>query len=66
MLDAAKNNPAQPENILIPPQQKAEYQVQDIQYSISGATFKLKTASAEYVVNSPLLGHFNIEVRSPV
>src|SRR5690606_41289295 len=41
--------------------QAADYQVQDIQYSISGAAFKLKTASAEYVVNSPLLGHFNIE-----
>ena len=61
MLDAAKNNPAQPKILTYSTTQKADYQVQDIQYSISGATFKLKTASAEYVVNSPLLGHFNIE-----
>jgi len=61
MLDAAENNPAQPKILTYSTQQKADYQVQDIQYSISGATFKLKTASAEYMVNSPLLGHFNIE-----
>ncbi|WP_333831368.1 UDP-N-acetylmuramoyl-L-alanyl-D-glutamate--2,6-diaminopimelate ligase [Acinetobacter schindleri] len=61
MLDAAKNNPAQPKILTYSTTQKADYQVQDIQYSISGATFKLKTASAEYIVNSPLLGHFNIE-----
>ncbi|WP_312326916.1 UDP-N-acetylmuramoyl-L-alanyl-D-glutamate--2,6-diaminopimelate ligase [Acinetobacter sp.] len=61
MLDAAQTNPAQPKILTYSTQQKADYQVQDIRYSISGATFKLKTASAEYVVNSPLLGHFNIE-----
>ena len=61
MLDAAQTNPAQPKILTYSTKQKADYQVQDIQYSISGATFKLKTASAEYMVNSPLLGHFNIE-----
>ncbi|MGE8523213.1 MAG: UDP-N-acetylmuramoyl-L-alanyl-D-glutamate--2,6-diaminopimelate ligase [Acinetobacter pseudolwoffii] len=61
MIDAARNNPSQPEILTYSTRQAADYQVQDIQYSISGAAFKLKTASAEYVVNSPLLGHFNIE-----
>ncbi|WP_265735984.1 Mur ligase family protein, partial [Acinetobacter sp. CFCC 11171] len=39
----------------------ADYQVTDIQYSLTGAQFKLRTAQAEFVVQSPLLGHFNIE-----
>ncbi|MGE8538945.1 MAG: UDP-N-acetylmuramoyl-L-alanyl-D-glutamate--2,6-diaminopimelate ligase [Acinetobacter sp.] len=61
MLEAAKNNPAQPQILTYSTTQAADYQVQDIQYSISGAEFKLLTAQGTFAVRSPLLGHFNIE-----
>jgi UDP-N-acetylmuramoyl-L-alanyl-D-glutamate--2,6-diaminopimelate ligase len=61
MLEAAKNNPAQPKILTYSTTQAADYQVQDIQYSISGAEFTLLTAQGQFNVHSPLLGHFNIE-----
>ena len=61
MLDAARQNPAQPKILTYSTHQAADYQVTDIQYSLSGAQFKLRTADGEFDVNSPLLGHFNIE-----
>ena len=61
MLDAAKNNPSQPQILTYSTTQVADYQVQDIRYSLSGASFKLLTAKGCFEVHSPLLGHFNIE-----
>ncbi|RKG54674.1 UDP-N-acetylmuramoyl-L-alanyl-D-glutamate--2,6-diaminopimelate ligase [Acinetobacter cumulans] len=61
MLNAARQNPAQPKILSYSTMQKADYEVRDIQYSLSGAHFKLITADAVYDVHSPLLGHFNIE-----
>ena len=61
MLDAARQNPAQPKILTYSTRQAADYQVTDIQYSLSGAQFKLRTADGEFEVSSPLLGHFNIE-----
>ena len=61
MLNAARQNPAQPKILSYSTTQKADYEVRDIQYSLSGAHFKLITADAVYDVHSPLLGHFNIE-----
>ncbi|UIJ76010.1 UDP-N-acetylmuramoyl-L-alanyl-D-glutamate--2,6-diaminopimelate ligase [Acinetobacter sp. SH20PTE14] len=61
MLNAARQNPAQPKILTYSTRQAADYQVTDIQYSLTGAKFKLRTAQAEFVVQSPLLGHFNIE-----
>ena len=61
MLDAAQHNPAQPQILTYSTTQVADYQVQDICYSLSGASFKLLTAKGCFEVHSPLLGHFNIE-----
>lgn len=61
MLNAARQNPAQPKILSYSTTQKADYEVRDIQYSLSGAHFKLITVDAVYDVHSPLLGHFNIE-----
>lgn len=61
MLDAAKANPAQPKILTYSTTQTADYQVDDIQYSLNGANFKLITEQGEFEVQSPLLGHFNIE-----
>ncbi|CAB1208145.1 UDP-N-acetylmuramoyl-L-alanyl-D-glutamate--2,6-diaminopimelate ligase [Acinetobacter bouvetii] len=61
MLDAAKANSAQPRILTYSTTQAADYQVQDIQYSLNGAKFKLVTTQGEFEVNSPLLGHFNVE-----
>ncbi|HJF28498.1 MAG TPA: UDP-N-acetylmuramoyl-L-alanyl-D-glutamate--2,6-diaminopimelate ligase [Acinetobacter lwoffii] len=61
MLNAAKNNPSQPKILTYSLSQPADYQVQDIRYSISGAAFKLLTAQGSFSIRSPLLGHFNIE-----
>ena len=61
MLNAAKGNVARPKILTYSTTQVADYQVQDIQYSLSGAQFKLITAQGEFIVHSPLLGHFNIE-----
>ena len=61
MLNAAQQNPSKPRILTYSTTQPADYQVQDIQYSLSGVSFKLVTAKGEFEVNSPLLGHFNIE-----
>jgi UDP-N-acetylmuramoyl-L-alanyl-D-glutamate--2,6-diaminopimelate ligase len=61
MLEAAKNNAAQPKILTYSTTQLADYQVKDIEYSLSGATFTLVTAHGEFKVASPLLGHFNVE-----
>ena len=61
MIAAAKANPSQPQILTYSLSQAADYQVSDIQYSISGAEFKLSTAQGTFTVHSPLLGHFNIE-----
>jgi UDP-N-acetylmuramoyl-L-alanyl-D-glutamate--2,6-diaminopimelate ligase len=61
MRDAALNNPAQPKILTYSTTQAADYQVTDIQYSLSGAQFKLHTKNESFHVDSPLLGHFNIE-----
>lgn len=61
MLQAAQLNPAQPKILTYSTQQTADYQAQQIEYSLHGVRFHLQTATAEYVVQSPLLGHFNVE-----
>ncbi|MCO8067506.1 UDP-N-acetylmuramoyl-L-alanyl-D-glutamate--2,6-diaminopimelate ligase [Acinetobacter schindleri] len=61
MIEAAQANLAQPKILTYSLSQAADYQVQDIQYRISGAEFKLITAQGTFTVQSPLLGHFNIE-----
>ena len=61
MLDAAKANPAQPKILTYSTTQAADYQVKDIQYSLNGANFQLITQQGEFAVQSPLLGHFNVE-----
>ena len=61
MLKAAQANPSQPKILTYSTHQTADYQVKDIQYSLSGAHFKLQTARGEFDVHSPFLGHFNIE-----
>ncbi len=61
MLDAASSNPAHPRILTYSTSKAADYQVFAIKYSISGATFRLKTPKGEFEVISPLLGHFNIE-----
>lgn len=61
MLNAAKANLHQPKILTYSLTKAADYQVTDIQYSISGATFTLVTAMGTFTVSSPLLGHFNIE-----
>lgn len=61
MIEAAQANLAQPKILTYSLSQAADYQVQDIQYQISGAEFKLITAQGTFTVHSPLLSHFNIE-----
>ncbi len=61
MIEAAQSNPARPKILTYSITQAADYRVENIQYSLSGASFKLITADAEFEVNSPLLGHFNVE-----
>lgn len=61
MIDAAQSNPAQPKILTYSTTQTADYRVENIQYSLNGACFKLITADGEFEVNSPLLGHFNVE-----
>mgnify|MGYP002716401376 FL=1 len=61
MIEAAQANLAQPKILTYSLSQVADYQVQDIQYRISGAEFKLITAQGAFTVHSPLLGHFNVE-----
>ncbi|EOR02469.1 UDP-N-acetylmuramoyl-L-alanyl-D-glutamate--2,6-diaminopimelate ligase [Acinetobacter tandoii] len=61
MLAAAQANPAKPQILTYSMTQAADYQVQDIEYSLSGAHFSLMTTQGQFIVQSPLLGHFNIE-----
>jgi len=61
MIDAAQSNPAQPKILTYSTTQTADYRVENIQYSLNGTCFKLITADGEFEVNSPLLGHFNVE-----
>ena len=61
MLAAAQANPAKPQILTYSMTQAADYQVQDIEYSLSGAHFSLMTTQGQFTVKSPLLGHFNIE-----
>ena len=61
MIDAAQSNPTQPKILTYSTTQTADYQVENIQYSLNGTCFKLITADGEFEVNSPLLGHFNVE-----
>lgn len=61
MIAAAQSNPNTPQILTYSLSQAADYRVEAIQYSISGATFDLVTASGRFTVQSPLLGQFNIE-----
>ena len=61
MVEAAKTNPAQPKILTYSTKQQADYQVKDIEFSLNGVSFKLVTSDRSYDVNSPLLGHFNVE-----
>lgn len=61
MLAAAQANPSQPKILGYSTQHAADYQVRDIAYSLDGAEFTLSSAQGEFKVQSPLLGHFNIE-----
>lgn len=61
MMNAASSNLSHPKVLTYSTSKAADYQVFGIKYSLDGATFHLKTARAEFTVNSPLLGHFNIE-----
>ena len=61
MLDAASSNQSHPKVLTYSTSKAADYQVFGIQYSLNGATFHLKMEQGEFTVQSPLLGHFNIE-----
>lgn len=62
MLETAQANPARPKILTYSLQHpEADYRVSDIHYSLKGAKFKLIAPTGEYVVQSPLLGQFNIE-----
>ncbi|RKG40455.1 UDP-N-acetylmuramoyl-L-alanyl-D-glutamate--2,6-diaminopimelate ligase [Acinetobacter rongchengensis] len=61
MLNAASSNLAHPKVLTYSTSKAADYQVFGIKYSLEGASFHLKTVRGEFTVNSPLLGHFNIE-----
>ncbi|ENX18203.1 hypothetical protein F895_00279 [Acinetobacter sp. CIP 64.2] len=62
MLAAARANPAQPKILTYSlTQATADYHIADLQYRLSGASFSLISPSGSYVVQSPLLGQFNVE-----
>lgn len=61
MLNAASSNLSHPKVLTYSTSKPADYQVFGIKYSLEGASFHLKTSKGEFTVNSPLLGHFNIE-----
>lgn len=62
MLNAAKANPAQPKILTYSlTQTTADYYIADLQYRLSGASFTLIAPTGHYVVQSPLLGQFNVE-----
>ena len=62
MLTAAKENPSQPKVLTYSlTQMTADYHIADLQYRLSGASFTLISPTGSYAVQSPLLGHFNVE-----
>ncbi|MEG2128286.1 MAG: UDP-N-acetylmuramoyl-L-alanyl-D-glutamate--2,6-diaminopimelate ligase [Acinetobacter sp.] len=62
MLTAAKENPSQPKVLTYSlTQTTADYHIADLQYRLSGASFTLMSPTGSYAVQSPLLGHFNVE-----
>ncbi|MEG0603951.1 MAG: UDP-N-acetylmuramoyl-L-alanyl-D-glutamate--2,6-diaminopimelate ligase [Acinetobacter sp.] len=62
MLTAAKENPSQPKVLTYSlTQTTADYHIADLQYRLSGASFTLISPTGSYAVQSPLLGHFNVE-----
>lgn len=61
MIQAVEKNSAKPKLLTYSTTQTADYQVKDIEYSLNGANFTLITAQGEFAIQSPLLGHFNIE-----
>ena len=62
MLDAAKANPSQPKILTYSlTQAVADYHIADLHYRLSGASFTLIAPTGLYSVQSPLLGHFNVE-----
>ncbi|ENW94018.1 UDP-N-acetylmuramoyl-L-alanyl-D-glutamate--2,6-diaminopimelate ligase [Acinetobacter dispersus] len=62
MLEAAKANPAQPKILTYSlTQTTADYYIADLQYRLSGASFTFIAPTGHYVVQSPLLGQFNVE-----
>lgn len=62
MLNAAQTNPSQPKILTYSlTQTTADYYIADLQYRLSGASFTLISPTGSYAVQSPLLGHFNVE-----
>lgn len=62
MLTAAKENPSKPKVLTYSlTQTTADYHIADLQYRLSGASFTLISPTGSYAVQSPLLGHFNVE-----
>ncbi|QER38410.1 UDP-N-acetylmuramoyl-L-alanyl-D-glutamate--2,6-diaminopimelate ligase [Acinetobacter suaedae] len=62
MLDAAKANPSRPKILTYSlTQAMADYYIGDLEYRLSGANFTLLAPTGSYSVQSPLLGHFNVE-----
>ncbi len=63
MLAHAKQNPAQPQISLYSTEHdtQVDYHVRDLQFSLSGAMFRLETPSGQYTVSSSLLGRFNVD-----
>ncbi len=61
MLEAAKKNPAKPKIITYALRQDAAYHVSNLRYSLKGASFTLISPQGEFDIQSPLLGHFNVE-----
>lgn len=62
MLQQAQQNPSKPQVLTYSlKDQKADVYVSQLSFSLQGATFNLHTAHGVFEVNSPLLGHFNVE-----
>ena len=62
MIKSAQNNPAQPKILTYSlTQNTADYYITDLSYSLAGATFNLVSQQGSFAVESPLLGHFNVE-----
>ena len=62
MLAAAKENPSKPKVLTYSlTQTSADYYIDHLQYRLSGASFTLISPTGRFAVQSPLLGHFNVE-----